>query len=93
MSVPTDTTEFDQSVQNLDFVNDFSDVQCYNISIDFDIEKYCDEYSSCNNVLQTRLTKLNKNDHVVLLNDMVKVFIKEQAGKCGMILYTIICVQ
>ena len=60
-----------------------SDTQCYNISVDFDIDDYCEQYFSCNNTLQSQLTNYNENDHVVLINDTVEVFIKEQARKCG----------
>ena len=60
-----------------------SDTQCYNISVDFDMDDYCEQYISCNNTLQSQLTNYNENDHVVLINDTVEVFIKEQAGKCG----------
>ena len=58
------------------------------------MENYCEEYSSCNNVLQSLLTKFNSNDHVVLPNETVEalIIIKEQAGKCGMAIYSTVCV-
>ena len=78
-----DTTAFDQSVWSLNFINGSSDTQCYNITVDFDMDNYCEQYFSCNNTLQSQLTTFNASDHVILINDMVEVFIKEQAGKCG----------
>jgi hypothetical protein len=77
------TTAFDQSVQSLDFVIGSSDTQCYNISVDFDIDDYCEQYISCNNTLQSQLTKVNENDHVIISKDTVEVIIKEWAGKCS----------
>ena len=78
-----DTTAFVQSVQGLNFINGSSESQCYNISIDFDVDDYCEQYSSCNNTLLSRLTKFNDNDHVILVNDTAEILIKEQVGKCG----------
>ena len=50
------------------------------------MDDYCEQYFSCNNTLQSQLTKFNDSDHVVLTNDMVEVFIEEWVGKCGMII-------
>ena len=76
-------TAYDQSMQSLSFVSGFSETQCYNISVDFGMDDYCEQYSSCNNTLLSQLSKFNDDDHVMLVNDTTKVFIKEQVGKCG----------
>ena len=70
-------------MQSLDFISGSSETQCYNISVDFDMDEYCEHYFSCNNTLQSQLTKIKDSDHIILINDIVEVFIKEQAGKCG----------
>ena len=45
-----------------------SDTQCYNISVDFDVEDICDRSSDCSDiVLLSHLTKTNKNDYVSLI--------------------------
>ena len=46
---------------------------------------YCEQYSRCNNTLLSQLTKFNDDDHVILVNDTIEVFIEEQVGKCGKI--------
>ena len=66
-------------------MNGSSETQCYNISVDFDMDDYCEQYFNCNNTLQSQLTKFNDSDHVMLINDMVEVFIKERDDKCGKI--------
>ena len=80
-----DTTAFDQSVQSLNFVSGSSETQCYNISVDFDMDDYCEQYSSCNNTLLSRLMKSNDDNHFMLVIDTAEVLIKEQVGKCGKI--------
>ena len=86
-----DTTTFDDSAQRLNFINGSSETQCYNISVDFDMDDYCEQYSSCNNTLMSQLTKFNYDDHVILVNGMVEVYIKEQVGKCGKMLHHLVC--
>ena len=76
-------TAFDQSVQSLIFINGSSEIQCYNISVDFGMDDYCEQYSSCNTTLLSQLTKFNDDDHVILVKNTTKVFIEEQVGKCG----------
>ena len=56
-----------------------SDTQCYNISVDFDVEDICDRSSDCSDiVLLSHLTKTNKNDYVSLIegSDTTEVRIK-----------------
>ena len=90
LSISTDATAFDQSVPSLDFVIGSSDTQCYNISIDFDMDDYCEQFISCNTTLQSQLTKVNENDHVIITKETVEVIINEWAGKCCKIRFIIL---
>ena len=63
-----------------------SDTQCYNISVDFDVEDICDRSSDCSDiVLLSHLTKTNKNDYVSLIEgrDTTEVRVK-LPEKCTM---------
>ena len=82
----TDSISFIQSAQSLSFAVDTlntSDRQCYTISINFDMDDYCEHYSNCSNLLQSHLTKYNDSDHVVLINNTDEVLIKENNDTCG----------
>ena len=79
---PADSTAFTQSVSSLEFVvnsANLSDTQCYNISVDFDVDDICDHSSDCSDiVLLSYLTKTNNNDYVSLIvgRDSTEVSIK-----------------
>ena len=57
------------------------DKKCFNITIDFYMDHYCEHYSNCTNELWLQLEKHNDSDMVVLINKTVKVLIKDNCGK------------
>ena len=54
-----------------------SETECYNISVDFQIEGICDIFKSCGEVrLLSQLMKSNENDSVSINEDTTEVIVE-----------------